>query len=914
MISALFSELLLFFAGTTVQTAEFTDCLSGVGAKVLAFSPSGKAPGSLGQGIAVEDEATADDLQLNPSEGTIAVWVRPAWSGSDGKRHLVWKTNTLRGRSVRLEKSEQGMLRVVVTTPEGNTAARASVSHWKPGEWHHVVFGWLSNNGRNVGMALWIDKKAVDGPVTPHGVFSADALPTQLSLGGKCAYDELVVRPSLTADSQHGMVGTVYRDYFRSAPYRGLRVTAGATQIPTDARAVAGFEKQLGLEALNQGRWERLIENVERYSQWAYFDGRPFSSWSSSDASVATVDNTGRVKAIKPGRCTIKARYQNLEASYQLEVVSPSRPDLGVICIDLSPKLRSDAVKCHYSSGDWVTARLRFGNFGLKALPPGAGWRFSLAKEVQDDYRYGPRDQPAVVAEGVLDREMKPGEEAMVEVRFQYPESKSWMVFELDPKAKIPEVCEANNVVAELSDARPVHMGFSPAELKNGYTKPQLDHVGSFSLYDWIRALKLRMDEMMREAVYPTTGPHGIEDSFRIDKFTALVGGNWDDEPYNREAAYFDGGFPINEPVNLMSLDSAIIHELGHCLLSQPDLYGYPVRADNVFVTDDEGRPAAGSPELPVVRGRDLPASPGVNVASYVGYPSLMDGCQLWLEPSQAGHVQFFKGYRQDRFWGTQGRFIPTRANWLMVKDIGDRPLVNAAVHVYHVSQAPVQDSGAKFFADRPKFVGNTDSEGRFVFPGETDRDWDDPLTDEVDGSVPVWNPFGTSKTDTAFTPNVWSVDGLLLLRIVSNGRSEYFFMDLTQFNFAYLSGDKVLGSYTVQTSLNSSPKPVAIVRKPVPEAIRKVNRAPVAVAPAEMTVKCGEEFTIDGSKSYDPEGQPLAYRWDEAGAWLRLPLSMSPVLKLAAPKEPGKKEYKLWVIDGVRSSEPAIVKVTFVR
>jgi len=409
-----------------------------------------------------------------------------------------------------------------------------------------------------------------------------------------------------------------------------------------------------------------------------------------------------------------------------------------------------------------------------------------------------------------------------------------------------------------------------------------------------------------------------VEEAYRIDAFTAYEheGRDWDNEPYRKQEIYFDGGFPVNEPVELMAIDCAIIHEFGHTMLSQPDLYGYPVSADNVFVTDDDGKPVAGTPELPVVLGRDmLPASPGVNVPCYVGYPSLMDGCQLWLEPSQAGHIMFFKGYRQDRFWGTQGRLIPVRANWLVITDAHDNPLKGAAVYVYHVTQAPVQDSGAKYFADRPKFVGHTDNEGRFAFPSETDPQWDDPETDEVDGSKPVWNPFGTVVKETAFTPNVWEVQGLLLIRIVSGKHSEYRFMDLTQFNTEYLSGNRVCGVYPMRTSLPPCDGPTPIVRKPIPEAIRKVNKAPVAVvAQQELTVRCGEEFTIDGSGSYDPEGQPLIYRWNVAEGWLMGTLSQGPKLTLKAPDKPGEREYKLWVLDGLRCSEPVRVKVKVVK
>jgi hypothetical protein len=210
--------------------------------------------------------------------------------------------------------------------------------------------------------------------------------------------------------------------------------------------------------------------------------------------------------------------------------------------------------------------------------------------------------------------------------------------------------------------------------------------------------------------------------------------------------------------------------------------------------------------------------------------------------------------------------------------------------------------------------MGNTDNEGRFIFPGETDEDWDDPATDEMDGTKTVWNPFGTPAVETAFTPNVWEVMGLLLLKIVSGDRTEYQFMDLTQFNDEFLAGHVVCGKYPVRTSLLPSPGTTPLVRKPIPEAIRKVNKRPVAVVPTELTVKCGEEFTVDASKSYDPEGQPLIFRWNTGGVWLAGSITQSPVLKLKAPDEPKVLEYRFWVLDGVRCSEGVDIKVKVVK
>lgn len=905
-----------------VQTAPFTDALVGAAVQRLTNARSVPGPlrtqGTLGQGIRVRGACRLDGVALNPAEGLLSVWVRPHWRGDDGRRVRLWATAESGGRRLELSKAANGLLRAEVKTPRGRTVARADVSRWMPGEWHHIGVGWISHRGRNVGLALWVDRVCVDGPVTPDGVWDQAATPATIELGDPSAvtdFDELIVRPDLSAEGGHGMIACVYRDYFRTAPYDAVRVDRAPTRVPSDARAVAGLEKVFGLQARRQGRWEPVTEQVVRYSQWAYFDAKPLIRWSVSDARVATIDAAGRLKALRPGRCLVRAEFHGLRAAYPLEVISPERPDLGVICIELLPRYRSDAVKDRPAPGEPVTARVRLGNFGLAALPPGALVRFELISERVRDWRLSPSERPVSVHHAGLPSGLAPGEETSVEFRWPFPKEPTWMRLRLDPDNAIDELCEANNEIVELTTARPVQMGYDPKVLARCLRDRQVNHVGSLSYYDWLRAQKLRMDVMLREAVWPTTGPYGVEEAYRIDAFTALQGGEWEKEPYNQQMVFFDGGFPVNEPVDLMAIDCAIIHEFGHTMLSQPDLYGYPTSARNVFVTDEAGQPIAGSPECPVVRGDDtLPASPGVNVPCAVGYPSLMDGCQLWLHPSQAGHVMHYRGYRQDRFWGTQGRLIPTRANWLLITDVDDRPLVGAAVYVYHVSQAPVQDSGAKYFADRPKFVGQTDSEGRFVFPDQTDEDWDDPETDPVDGAKPVWNPFGTVASDTAFTPNVWEVEGLLLIRIVSGSRSEVRFMDLTQFNTAYLSGDTVRGVYRLATSLPSHPEPTPVVRKPVPEAVRKTNLAPVAVAPKELTVRCGEEFAIDGSASHDPEGQPLHFRWNVGGQWLAGSLSHESVVRLTAPKEPGEKEYRLWVLDGVRCSEPATIKVRFVR
>lgn len=905
-------------AGAETHLAWFTD--ANVADAARSPAPTEAVPavnGTYGQGVVPADAIPMEWPTLQQRQGYISFWVRPKWNGDDGQSHRLLRIGDPARNGLLIEKSARGMLRFVMASPEKAAVSRSDVSAWRAGQWHHIIVAWFSNGDQPVGLPLWIDHVAVDGPIAGGCRFLDPQSMTdkRLWLGDSSSqadFDELICRDRLDAEGSWGMMATVYRDYFRTAPYDAIAIDPKPQRVPADPQVVTGFEKQFGLQASREGRWEPVTEFAARYNQWGYFDAKPFIAWTSSDASIATVDENGRVKGLKPGRCRIQAEFHKHRADYALEVISPDKPDLDLICLELHPRYRSDTVKDRPAAGEGMTARIRLGNFGLATLAAGAEVRLDLIPVAKtNNYRFDSSIAPRQTLTANLDRDLASGEEVAIEFKFAYPAEPHWMRVRLDPNERIDEFCEANNESIERTDARPIQLGYRPAVLKSCLAEKKINHVGSLSYYDWLLAEKLRMDVMLPEAVWPTTGPYGVEEAYRVDAVTSLEDCEWDDQPYNRDAVYYDGGFPVDEPVDVTAVDAAIIHEFGHTILSQPDLYGYGVKASNIFLTDSQGKPYAGSCLLPVIEGDELmPFSPGVSIPCGGAYPSLMDSCQQWLHSSQAGHIKHYKGYRQDRFWGTQGRLIPTRANWLLVYDHNDEPLKRAAVYVYHVSQVPVQDAGGKYFADRPKFVGQTDDEGRFVFPNETDSEWDDPETDQVDGAIPVWNPFGGAKTDTAFTPNVWTVEGLLLLKIVSGEQEEIQFMDLMAFNDAFLSGNQVLGKYPIRTNLLPSPQPTPVVRRPIPDAIRETNKRPVAVAPAEMTVRCGQEFEIDGSKSYDPEGQPLHYRWSDAGQWLGRDRHQGPVIRLKAPDKPGTSEYKFWVLDGVRCSEGVTIKV----
>lgn len=88
-------------------------------------------------------------------------------------------------------------------------------------------------------------------------------------------------------------------------------------------------------------------------------------------------------------------------------------------------------------------------------------------------------------------------------------------------------------------------------------------------------------------------------------------------------------------------------------------------------------------------------------------------------------------------------------------------------------------------------------------------------------------------------------------------------------------------------------------------------NQPPVANAPHELSGEVGKLLEIDGTASFDPEGENLTYRWRSLTKGLEIPLSSQgmPVLSLE-PTLDGVFEVELLVSDGQLVSAPAIIRL----
>ncbi|MBS1811226.1 MAG: hypothetical protein JST84_23890 [Acidobacteria bacterium] len=250
---------------------------------------------------------------VNSTEGTIELWLKPSWNGTDGQNHAIFRYGTSNGYM--LLGKEGNVLRMVLNRANENGSLELDVStdvqSWQADQWHHVAASW-SNTGQFI-------RLYVDGTLASERAFVA-TLPTIST----------VTNPTL-------QIGGDSVRYPLLATIDNVDISDAARSSQEIAnRMLTGF-------IVNSATLTPNLSSIEMYPGWTYWQDFKYTavasvgtltvpfvvaSLSSSSPAIATVDTlTGRIKAVAPGTATITATYLGQQSVITVNVLTPQKAE-----------------------------------------------------------------------------------------------------------------------------------------------------------------------------------------------------------------------------------------------------------------------------------------------------------------------------------------------------------------------------------------------------------------------------------------------------------------------------------------------------------------------------------------------------------------------------------------------------------
>ncbi len=291
--------------------------LGAAGESPTSASGVGYTGGVFGQAIDLPDGAqllyaAADNLAM--AAGTIEFWLKPHWAGNDGQTHLMLTWGTWGG--LLLAKDGADNLRIMINRwsdhglPERGASCNVA-GEWAAEQWHHCAFTWDSDVAR-----VYIDGvlRGEEGVgYTPPAIGDA-----QFQIGGEGAGD------TLEGAIDEWRISSVVRSAaeIEAAFLAGLAVTDLAA-APRTAKPWVAWPVYVTLTATTQ------VGEVEIPQSAA--------GWSTSDASVVSVQPGGDLRAEGAGTATLTATFRGQSATCELQVRAPVlAPTHEVLPVDLT--------------------------------------------------------------------------------------------------------------------------------------------------------------------------------------------------------------------------------------------------------------------------------------------------------------------------------------------------------------------------------------------------------------------------------------------------------------------------------------------------------------------------------------------------------------------------------------------------
>lgn len=537
--------------------------------------------------------------------------------------------------------------------------------------------------------------------------------------------------------------------------YSSATIT-GVTVSPKPAAVRAGATVQFSCIGAVQGGGTRNLTEVV--------------AWSSSNPAAAMVNAAGEATGLSAGQSDITATLAPLSDSSRL-TVSAEPTDLNVTLISRTPEYAYDASKNRPAPGDAVTftARVRsWGSATIASVP----------------YQWQVDGQPA--GGGTLTN-LNAGDERLVALPWVWQAGPHTVRFVVDPADAVAELSESNNAIEVRTDA--ILVGFWVEQsVYNHFRQRQRDlNIGSNSWEDWAQRQMAWWNELSAAAVWPLS-PDGVLDRVAIDSIIVvpdgalpLAGGLATNNPDLRDrtvdlmwgfpASLLNGNIYANttavEPWNAFYRESSLLHELGHARYLI-DNYGFDTHNtahngghDSVRILEN-GMPVAGSPLMPFVAFGEVlyyNKSGGVMSGPYGFAWSPYEAAALNLI---AGRRAQCGNYNSPCNIGVFLQDLPLR-NHLTLRLSDGRPMKGADVRVYRAGPGP--GWYGKTIDNTPDAFYTTDADGRILLPR---------------------NPFNPGGN---IVHTFGHANGVLVLRVSHAAGLFYRFLEVTDFNMAYWSG-----------------------------------------------------------------------------------------------------------------------------
>ena len=615
---------------------------------------------------------------------------------------------------------------------------------------------------------------------------------------------------------------------------------------PPDQEIATGATQQFTAEA-------SLSYGPDRY------DISDLVAWSLLDPALADVSPVGFVTGLNPGVTTLEAAYGVVVGSTPLAVRLTRPPDVNVGFIHRTPEYNRFVVsfsgdqhidpafvgeKKWPDPGEEVTYTAHIFNRGDTPISDVAyDWYFDdqlvasgviphldpLARTTVAYTAPWPADtvQTVDIPPGAMDLHPQQRERAVGDHRIR---------IEVDPDDQIAESCEINNVVEDYINALNFWL-FMDETTYELFTK----HPGfleSFSPEDWARGQLIGFERRLRVA--------GVDQKLRLDMVAIYpdgqLSGGGTHEPIGSATRQADGrwGFQIGEwPESKIErfakiVENPLCHEWGH-QIGLIDVYQYDIATQNCLITYN-GKPVAGTNLMPTVSpwnvwygNQRVMHDNGVARIDGSQRALMADVSQRFIAPGSAAGMNRNRGLRRGFFGDYLGAVHQGEIS-LQVRHVDGTPVANAALRVFQ------RDPFTGTVPDTPKFAGNTDAVGRWVFPDTALPGWN--------GGMSLNNPWSWQSGGGIVydAPNAIGSNAPLVVELVHGGEVEYHFVEVDELNVA-MQND-VLDDYTIELVTFSS---------------RAGNRLPTIAFTSSDRVYLDEgEFFETFITAADPDGDPV--------------------------------------------------------